>query len=172
MQLSRWLAAGSAVLMLAATAALSQSAQAREIVGFSGSYAPGTVVVRTGQRSLYYVLGNGRALRYPVGVGRAGMAWHGTAYIDTMLIRPDWSPPRDIRRAEPNLPRVIRGGAPNNPMGEAVLGLNRGNYAIHGTSNEASVGRFVSHGCIRMYNRDILDLYRRVGIGTRVYVLP
>ena len=72
MQLSRWLAAGSAVLMLAATAALPQSAQAREIVGFSGAYAPGTVVVRTGQRSLYYVLGNGRALRYPVGVGRAG----------------------------------------------------------------------------------------------------
>ena len=158
------------VLALAVFAAM--PAAARDTVSMRGTYPAGSIVVLTNQRTLLYVLGDGRALRYPVGVGRAGMAWHGTAYIDTMLIRPDWSPPRDIRRAEPNLPRVIRGGSPANPMGEAVLGLNRGNYAIHGTNSPGSVGRFVSHGCIRMYNRDILDLYRRVGIGTRVYVLP
>jgi lipoprotein-anchoring transpeptidase ErfK/SrfK len=161
-----------AALVFSLAAFAATAAAARDVVPMRGSYPAGSIVVLTNQRTLLLVLGNGRALRYPVGVGRAGMAWHGTASIDTMLIRPDWSPPRDIRRAEPNLPRVIPGGSPANPMGEAVLGLNRGNYAIHGTNSPGSVGHFVSHGCIRMYNRDILDLYRRVGIGTRVYVLP
>jgi lipoprotein-anchoring transpeptidase ErfK/SrfK len=159
-------------LIVALAVFVAMPAAARDVVSMRGAYPAGSIVVLTNQRTLLYVLGDGRALRYPVGVGRAGMAWHGTASIDTMLIRPDWSPPRDIRRAEPNLPRVIPGGSPANPMGEAVLGLNRGNYAIHGTNSPGSVGRFVSHGCIRMYNRDILDLYRRVGLGTRVYVLP
>ena len=155
-----------------ALALLAARAAAGDVVSFRGGYPGGSIVVLTNQRTLLYVLGNGRAIRYPVGVGRAGMAWHGTAYIDTMRIRPAWSPPPDIRRANPKLPRYIPGGSPANPMGEAVLGLNRGNYAIHGTNNPGSVGRFVSHGCIRMYNHDIRDLYRRVGIGTRVYVLP
>lgn len=145
---------------------------ARDVIAVRADYPAGSIVVLTNQRTLLFVLGQGRAVRYPVGVGRAGMAWHGTASIDTMLIRPDWRPPSDIRRAEPNLPRVIPGGSPANPMGEAVLGLNRGNYAIHGTNSPGSVGHFVSHGCIRMYNRDIMDLYGRVNIGTRVYVLP
>lgn len=160
------------LLAWAALAASAPAARAREIVPFDGGYRTGSIVVLTQQRTLLYVLGNGRAIRYPVGVGRAGMAWQGQAIIDTMLIRPDWTPPHDIRRAEPHLPRRIPGGAPNNPMGEAVLGLDRGNYAIHGTYNPASIGKFVSHGCIRMHNRDIRDLYNRVGIGTRVYVLP
>lgn len=145
---------------------------ARDVIAVRGDYPAGSIVVLTNQRTLLYVLGQGRAVRYPVGVGRAGMAWHGTASIDTMLIRPDWTPPSDIRRAEPRLPHRIPGGSPANPMGEAVLGLNRGNYAIHGTNSPGSVGHFVSHGCIRMYNRDIMDLYGRVNIGTRVYVLP
>lgn len=161
-----------AALIVAFAGFAATAASARDVVPMRSGYPAGSIVVLTNQRTLLYVIGNGQALRYPVGVGRAGMAWHGTAAIDTMLIRPDWSPPRDIRRAEPHLPRVIAGGSPANPMGEAVLGLNRGNYAIHGTNSPGSVGRFVSHGCIRMYNRDILDLYRRVGIGTRVYVLP
>ena len=170
MQLSRWLAAGSAVLMLAATAALPQSAQAREIVGFSGAYAPGTVVVRTGQRSLYYVLGNGRALRYPVGVGRAGKQWTGTAMINGKYLRPAWTPPAEVKRDKPSLPNVIRGGSGNNPMGAAALTLSVGEYAIHGTNNPSSIGGFVSYGCIRMYNADVLDLYGRVGFGTPVVV--
>jgi lipoprotein-anchoring transpeptidase ErfK/SrfK len=170
MQISRWLTAASAVLMLAATTAHPQPGQAREIVGFSGGYAPGTVIVRTGQRSLYYVLGNGRALRYPVGVGRAGKQWSGTAMINGKYLRPAWTPPAEVKRDKPSLPNVIRGGAGNNPMGAAALTLSVGEYAIHGTNNPGSIGGFVSYGCIRMYNEDVLDLYRRVGFGTMVVV--
>ncbi|HEY7248831.1 MAG TPA: L,D-transpeptidase [Xanthobacteraceae bacterium] len=156
--------------MFGASAALSQPAQAREIVGFSGGYAPGTVVVKTAQRSLYYVLGNGRALRYPVGVGRAGKQWSGVAIINGKYLRPAWTPPAEVKRDKPNLPNVIRGGAGNNPMGAAALTLSAGEYAIHGTNNPSSIGGFVSYGCIRMYNQDVLDLYGRVGFGTPVVV--
>ena len=144
---------------------------ARETVAFSG-YSPGTIVVMTNERQLYYVLGQGRALRYPVGVGRAGMAWQGRAYVERKLIRPSWGPPPDIARTNPNIPYNIPGGSPNNPMGAAVLGLNRGNYAIHGTNNPGSIGHFVSYGCIRMHNEDIMDLYRRASVGTEVVVRP
>jgi lipoprotein-anchoring transpeptidase ErfK/SrfK len=160
-----------AILALAATGVASPQADARETVQFASGYSRGSIVVVTHERRLYYVLGNGQAIRYPVGVGKAGMAWHGMAYVERKLVRPSWGPPEDIWRANPNLPAVIPGGAPNNPMGEAVLGLDRGNYAIHGTNNPASIGRYVSHGCIRMYNQDIVDLYRRVPVGTAVYVL-
>jgi lipoprotein-anchoring transpeptidase ErfK/SrfK len=149
----------------------STSINARETVGFIG-YAPGSIVVRTSERSLYFVESGGRAIRYPVGVGRAGMAWHGHAFIARKHIRPSWGPTEEIWRENPYLPAVIPGGSPQNPMGEAALGLDRGNYAIHGTNNPSSIGKFVSHGCIRMYNEDILDLYRRTSVGTPVYVLP
>jgi lipoprotein-anchoring transpeptidase ErfK/SrfK len=170
MQLSRWLAAASATLLLAATAAIPQSAQARDIVGFSGGYAAGTVVVRTGERSLYYVLGNGRAVRYPVGVGRAGKQWSGTAVISGKYLRPAWTPPAEVKHDKPYLPNLIPGGSGRNPMGAAALTLSQGEYAIHGTNNPGSIGGFVSYGCIRMYNADILDLYGRVGFGTTVVV--
>ena len=171
MHLSRWLAAVSAALLLAATTALPQSAQAREIVGFSGSYASGTIVVKTSERSLYYVLGNGKAVRYPVGVGRAGKQWTGTAMISGKQLKPAWSPPAEIKRDKPSLPNVIPGGSPSNPMGAAAMTLSGGGeYAIHGTNNPGSIGGFVSYGCIRMYNADILDLYNRVGWGTTVVV--
>ena len=147
-----------------------QSAQAREIVGFSGAYSSGTVVVKTSERSLYYVLGNGKAVRYPVGVGRAGKQWTGTTIISGKHLRPAWSPPADVKRDKPSLPNVIPGGAPSNPMGAAALTLMGGEYAIHGTNNPGSVGGFVSYGCIRMYNADILDLYGRVSWGTTVVV--
>ncbi len=151
----------------AATLALSATniAQARDIVPFRG-YGAGTVVVVTHSRELYYVLGQGQAIRYPVGVGRAGMAWHGRAWVAQKLVRPAWRNPPDLGGGP-----VIPGGSPHNPMGAAVLGLNRGNYAIHGTNNPASIGGFVSHGCIRMFNEDVLDLYRRVPLGAEVYVL-
>jgi lipoprotein-anchoring transpeptidase ErfK/SrfK len=170
MHLSRWLAAASAALTLAATTALPQSAQARDIVGFSGNYMPGTVVVKTGARSLYYVLGGGKAVRYTVGVGRAGKQWTGTAMIDGKYLRPAWSPPADVKRDKPYLPNVIAGGSGRNPMGAAALTLSRGQYAIHGTNNPGSIGGFVSYGCIRMYNADVLDLYNRVSFGTTVIV--
>ena len=170
MHLTRWLAAASAALLLVAGTAIPQSAQAREIVGFSGSYSSGTVVVKTSERSLYYVLGNGKAVRYPVGVGRAGKQWTGTAMIDGKYLRPAWSPPADVKRDKPHLPNLIAGGSSSNPMGAAALTLSRGQYAIHGTNNPGSIGGFVSYGCIRMYNADILDLYNRVGFGTTVIV--
>jgi lipoprotein-anchoring transpeptidase ErfK/SrfK len=171
MQLSRWLAATAAAAVLAASAAMPQSAQAREIVGFSGSYSTGTIVVKTSERALYFVLGNGKALRYPVGVGRAGKQWSGTAYINGKQLRPAWSPPAEVKRDKPLLPAVIAGGAPGNPMGAAAMTLSGGGeYAIHGTNNPGSIGGFVSYGCIRMYNADILDLYNRVSWGTTVVV--
>jgi|SRR5262249_23833747 len=146
-------------------------AQAREIVGFSGAYSSGTVVVKTNERALYYVLGNGKAVRYPVGVGRAGKQWTGTAYINGKQLRPAWSPPAEVKRDKPSLPNVIAGGSPGNPMGAAALTLSGGGeYAIHGTNNPGSIGGFVSYGCIRMYNADVLDLYNRVGWGTTVVV--
>jgi lipoprotein-anchoring transpeptidase ErfK/SrfK len=147
-----------------------QPASAREVVAFDGGAAPGTIVVRTNERRLYLVLGNGQALRYPVGVGRAGQQWSGQAVIDGKHIRPDWQAPPDIAQGNPKLAGIIPGGSPRNPMGAAALTLSGGDYAIHGTNNPASIGGFVSYGCIRMHNRDIMDLYGRVGVGTPVIV--
>jgi lipoprotein-anchoring transpeptidase ErfK/SrfK len=144
-------------------------ADAREMVAFSG-FAPGTIVVKTSQRRLYYVIDDHRALCFPVGVGRAGMAWTGGARIEGKYVRPAWSPPDMIRAENPTLPEVIPGGAANNPMGAAELTMRGGEYAIHGTNRPASIGGFVSYGCIRMYNSDIRELYRLVNVGTPVVV--
>ena len=161
----------SAILIIFAALGLSaNAAAARQMVHLSG-YPAGTIVVKTHERSLYFSLGDGRALRYPVGVGRAGMTWTGEAYIDGKFIQPAWSPPDMIRRENPRIPDVIPSGSPRNPMGAAALTLNRGQYAIHGTNSPGSIGKFVSHGCIRMYNADVMDLYAKVGVGTQVVVL-
>jgi lipoprotein-anchoring transpeptidase ErfK/SrfK len=170
MHRSGWLAAASAALMVVGTAALPQAAKAGAMVGFAGNYSAGTVVVKTNERSLYYVLGNGKAMRYTVGVGRAGKQWTGTATIDGKHLAPAWSPPADVKRDNPKLPSVIPGGSPRNPMGAAALTLSGGQYAIHGTNAPGSIGGFVSYGCIRMHNADVLDLYSRVGLGTTVVV--
>jgi lipoprotein-anchoring transpeptidase ErfK/SrfK len=158
------------VALLLATLAVPQAASARDVVPMGG-YAPGSIVIVTHARELYYMLGNGQAIRYPVGVGRAGMAWHGRAQIAEKALRPSWGPPADIALANPNIPLIIPGGSPRNPMGAAAMGLSRGNYAIHGTNEPGSIGRFVSHGCIRMHNEDVLDLYQRAPVGTEVIVL-
>ena len=158
----------AASLVLLAPAAL----QAHQAVNFTG-YSAGTVVIKTGQRRLYFMLTDNTAMQYPVGVGRRGMAWSGTAYIDGKYLKPAWSPPDTIKRENPRIPNVIPSGSPSNPMGAAALTLSGGNqYAIHGTNAPGSVGGFVSHGCIRMYNSDVLDLYGRVGLGTKVVVVP
>ncbi|RDV03985.1 L,D-transpeptidase [Undibacter mobilis] len=142
-----------------------QPASARgDVVQFRSAYGPGTIVVSTGTRQLFYVLDGGRAIRYPVGVGKAGMAWHGRAYVAAKHIRPAWA---RIPGRTPTYP----GGSPQNPMGAAAMGLDRGNYAIHGTNDPSSIGGYVSHGCIRMHNADIMDLYRRTPIGTEVHVV-
>jgi len=145
------------------------SASATEIVNFRGGI-PGTIVVKTAERRLYLVIAPGRAIRYPVGVGRIGKQWAGTSHINGKYIKPAWSPPKEIKHDNPRLPDVIPGGAPNNPMGVAALTLADGQYAIHGTNRPASIGGFVSYGCIRMYNKDITDLFDRVSLGTTVVV--
>jgi lipoprotein-anchoring transpeptidase ErfK/SrfK len=146
-------------------------ASAREVVAFNGGYSAGTVVVVTHQRRLYLVLGNGQAIRYTVGVGRAGKQWAGATRIDGKHLRPDWAPPAAVKRDKPSLPAVIPGGSPHNPMGAAALTLAGGEYAIHGTNSPRSIGGYVSYGCIRMHNHDITDLYGRVSVGTQVVVV-
>jgi len=158
------------VLVWALIAAAVAHASTREIVPMNG-YAPGTIVVKTAERKLYFVLDGTRALRFPVGVGKEGQTWTGTARVSGKYVRPAWAPPDDIRREHPALPEVIRGGAQDNPMGAAALTLDGGEYAIHGTNRPESIGHFVSHGCIRMHNEDIRALYRLVTVGTPVVVL-
>jgi lipoprotein-anchoring transpeptidase ErfK/SrfK len=155
------------VLMLAL--ASGRSSQAAPSAAIS-SESPGTIIVRTNQRRLYLVVAPGQTISYPVGVGRAGKQWSGTSYIASKRLKPAWSPPEEIRHDRPSLPNVIPAGSPNNPMGAAALVLAHGQYAIHGTNAPGSIGGFVSYGCIRMYNKDILDLYDRVSVGTRVVV--
>jgi lipoprotein-anchoring transpeptidase ErfK/SrfK len=159
------------VATIGAAGLMSSAAEARpEIVGISGEYTPGTIVVKTSERRLYLILDYGHAMRYPVGVGKSGRQWAGTTQIDGKYRNPAWSPPSEVKRDKPSMPDVIPGGSPRNPMGVAALTLSGGQYAIHGTNVPGSVGGFVSYGCIRMLNDDISDLYQRVSIGTTVTV--
>jgi lipoprotein-anchoring transpeptidase ErfK/SrfK len=160
-----WAAAAFVAATLAAGPAVS-----RELVAFDAAAEAGTVVVRTAERRLYFVNGDGTAIRYPVAVGRAGKQWTGYARIDGKYLRPAWSPPDEVKRDNPRLPDVIAGGSPSNPMGVAALTLDRGEYAIHGTNRPGSIGTFASYGCIRMYNQDVADLYGRVQVGATVVV--
>ena len=156
---------------IGASVVMPSGAQARpELVDVDSGYAPGTIVVRTHERRLYLIVEAGRAMRYPVGVGRAGRQWVGTTTIDGKYRNPAWSPPNEVRRDKPGMPDVIPGGSPRNPMGVAAMTLAGGEYAIHGTNMPGSVGGFVSYGCIRMLNDDISDLYQRVPVGTKVTV--
>jgi len=141
-----------------------------DVVTMSGDFQPGTIVVRTSERHLYYVLGRGAAIRYPVGVGRAGKQWSGTSQISGKYLRPAWAPPPEIKHDKPSLPDLIPGGSPHNPMGVAAMTLAGTNYAIHGTNQPSSIGHFVSYGCIRMFNEDVTDLIGRVSVGTPVVV--
>jgi lipoprotein-anchoring transpeptidase ErfK/SrfK len=169
----QWRTALAATLLFTIlTISASRPAAARDVVAFrDNGYSAGTIVIRTGERRLYYVMGDGRAVRYPVGVGKAGKAWNGRVSIEGKYIRPAWSPPADVKRDKPHLPNLIAGGSPRNPMGAAAMTLSGGGqYAIHGTNVPGTVGGFVSYGCFRMYNQDVLDLYSRVSIGTSVVV--
>ena len=162
---------GRAALLAAALIGSCGGAHARELVAFEAGVQPGTVVVSTSARRLYLVLGNGAALAYPVAVGKPGKQWFGPSVIDGKHIEPAWAPPAEVKRDNPRLPDYIPGGARNNPMGARALTLSGGEYAIHGTNNPASIGNYASYGCIRMLNRDIIDLYERVAVGTPVVVV-
>jgi lipoprotein-anchoring transpeptidase ErfK/SrfK len=167
--MSKTRAAGVALAL--AVASLTSQAQAKpDIVAFQGAYQPGTIVVKTAERRLYLVLDQGQAVRYPVGVGKAGRQWAGTTQIDGKYRSPAWSPPDVVKRDNPALPAVIPGGSPSNPMGAAAMTLAGGEYAIHGTNSPRSIGGFVSYGCVRMFNEDVTDLYQRVSVGTQVVV--
>jgi lipoprotein-anchoring transpeptidase ErfK/SrfK len=158
----------AAALTLAASAAC---AATRTVVTYQTEAAPGTIVVKTAERRLYLVLGDGTALRYAVAVGRPGKQWQGAARVNGKHVLPAWTPPAEVRADNPALPDVIPGGAPNNPMGVAAMTLSGGEYAIHGTNKPESIGKFASYGCIRMLNDDVADLFARVDVGTQVVVL-
>jgi lipoprotein-anchoring transpeptidase ErfK/SrfK len=143
----------------------------RTIVAFNTREAPGTIVIDTGNTALYYVLGQGRAVRYGVGVGREGFTWSGVQTISRKAEWPDWHPPAEMIARQPYLPRFVAGG-PGNPLGARAMYLGSSVYRIHGTNDPSTIGKFVSSGCIRLTNEDVADLFSRVDIGTKVVVLP
>jgi lipoprotein-anchoring transpeptidase ErfK/SrfK len=141
----------------------------RETVSYDGKYAPGTIVVSTSERRMYYVLGNGQAIRYGIGVGRPGFEWGGSQTITMKREWPDWRPPSQMLKRRPDLPRYMPGG-PDNPLGARAMYLGSTLYRIHGSNEPETIGQAVSSGCIRMLNDDVVDLYERVRVGTRVIV--
>jgi lipoprotein-anchoring transpeptidase ErfK/SrfK len=143
----------------------------RAVVDLNTREAPGTVIIDTGNTTLYYVLGQGRAIRYGVGVGRQGFTWAGTQTISRKAEWPDWHPPAEMIARQPYLPRFMAGG-PGNPLGARAMYLGSSEYRIHGTNDPATIGKFVSSGCIRLTNADVEDLFSRVNVGTKVVVLP
>ena len=143
----------------------------RAVVAFNSTEAPGTVIIDTGNTALYYVLGQGRAIRYGVGVGREGFTWSGVQTISRKAEWPDWHPPAEMIARQPYLPRFMAGG-PGNPLGARAMYLGTSQYRIHGTNDPSTIGKFVSSGCIRLTNEDVSDLFSRVDVGTKVVVLP
>ncbi len=147
---------------------------AHELVPFASNYPPGVIIISQHQRALYLTEGDGRAIRYPVAIGKSGKAWLGETRVEGKYMHPDWSPPESVLRDHPSLPAVIPGNSPSNPMGVAAIALERSEIAIHGTNARMrhSIGTAASYGCIRMYNEDVLDLYQRVDVGTPVVAVP
>lgn len=142
----------------------------RTIVDYDTRYSAGTIVIDTEERRLYLVMEDGKALRYGVGVGRPGFQWAGTHRVSRKAEWPGWTPPPAMRRRQPGLPAFMPGG-PNNPLGARALYLGSSLYRIHGSNEPWSIGQAVSSGCIRMTNEDVMDLYNRVRVGSRVVVV-
>ncbi len=147
-----------------------QSPIPRQVVSWNGLEAPGSIVVSTQERRLYYVMGDGKAMRYGVGVGRPGFEWAGAKTITNKREWPDWTPPPEMLRRRPDLPRHMVGG-PDNPLGARAMYLGSSLYRIHGSNEPDTIGQAVSSGCIRMTNDDVMDLYTRVKVGTNVTVM-
>ncbi len=148
----------------------------KQMVTYFSSEPPGTVVIDTQNRFLYWIWENNTALRYGVGVGKEGFSWHGHANIARKSLWPRWVPPPEMLERKPHLPSMVKGGDPENPLGPRALYLYRDRqdlgYRIHGTTAPWSIGTAASSGCIRMFNEDVIDLYQRCPVGTRVSVLP
>ena len=143
----------------------------RRVVDYPTHEAAGTIVIDTPNTQLYLVLGGGKAIRYGIGVGREGFTWAGVKAIERKAEWPDWIPPAEMLERQPYLPRFMAGG-PGNPLGARAMYLGGTVYRIHGTNDPSTIGKRVSSGCIRMLNEDVTDLYTRVGVGTKVIVLP
>jgi lipoprotein-anchoring transpeptidase ErfK/SrfK len=142
----------------------------RSTVSIAGRHAPGTIIINTSERRLYYVLGEGRALRYGIGVGRIGFTWAGVKHVSAKREWPDWTPPAQMLRRRPDLPRHMRGGM-DNPLGARAMYLGSSLYRIHGSNEPETIGQAVSSGCFRMTNEDVIDLYNRTRVGAKVIVL-
>ncbi len=143
----------------------------RQVVDYSTHEAPGTIIVDTPHTFLYLVLGDGKAMRYGIGVGREGFTWSGVKSVARKAEWPDWYPPAEMIQRQPYLPRMVAGG-PGNPLGARAMYLGGSEYRIHGTNDPSTIGKRVSSGCIRLTNEDVEDLYSRVQVGAKVIVLP
>jgi lipoprotein-anchoring transpeptidase ErfK/SrfK len=143
----------------------------RRVVEFRTNEAPGTIIVDTSNTYLYFVLSGGQAIRYGIGVGREGFTWSGVKNVERKAEWPDWTPPAEMIARSPYLPRFTAGGE-GNPLGARALYLSGSAYRIHGTNAPSTIGSRASSGCIRMTNSDVIDLYDRVKVGTKVVVLP
>jgi lipoprotein-anchoring transpeptidase ErfK/SrfK len=141
----------------------------RTTVSYAGNERPGTIVISTSERRLYLVLGNGQALRYGIGVGRVGFSWSGRTRVSAKREWPDWTPPAQMIRRRPDLPRHMPGG-PDNPLGARAMYLGSSLYRIHGSNEPETIGQAVSSGCFRLTNEDVIDLYNRVQVGATVIV--
>ena len=143
----------------------------RQVVNYSANAAPGTVIIDTEQTYLYFVLGDGKAIRYGIGVGRQGFTWSGVERVTRKAEWPDWVPPAEMIARQPYLARFTAGGE-GNPLGARAIYLGNTIYRIHGTNMPGTIGQNVSSGCIRLLNADVIDLYNRVTVGTKIIVLP
>ncbi|MEF3367183.1 L,D-transpeptidase [Methylocystis sp. 9N] len=157
-----------------AAASAPQVAAAREFVHYHSELTPGSIVVSEHERKLYLIVDHDDAIAYKVAVPKAGKEWTGVVQVNAKYVAPDWTPPEDVKHDHPELPEVIPGGAPNNPMGARAMTLSEGQVAIHGTTDKMrkSIGSAASYGCIRMLNEDIVDLYDRVPVGATVVMTP
>ncbi|NJM34587.1 MAG: L,D-transpeptidase [Rhodomicrobium sp.] len=146
------------------------SSSGRHTVGFPARYSPNQIVVSFADRRLYYVTRKGQAISYPIAIPKGEARWSGVLSVSSKRVNPDWTPTADMRRENPKLPAYVPGGDPRNPMGVRALYLGSTLYRIHGTDAPWLIGQEVSKGCIRMHNSDVIDLYERTRLGTRVTV--
>jgi lipoprotein-anchoring transpeptidase ErfK/SrfK len=139
-------------------------------VRFPATYAPGQIVISFGDRRLYYIVAKGKAISYPIAIPKDEARWSGVLSVSAKKVNPEWTPTADMRRENPKLPAYVPGGHPRNPLGVRALYLGNTLYRIHGTDAPWLIGQEVSHGCVRMLNDDVVDLYNRARVGTRVTV--
>ena len=162
-------------LVFALSGALwTQSAAAGRMIGYESPYPSGAVVISQTAKTLYLIVDPRTAIAYPVAVAKRGKEWSGLAHVERKFVEPAWSPPKSVKRDHPELPDVIEGGSPHNPMGARAITLDRDEIAIHGTTRamRASVGTAASYGCIRMFNEDVIDLFDRIAVGSPVMMMP